>query len=166
MEYSKSLRSVGYSNLFISIAILTSIFLIDNFFEVQLEKNRIAIFFGYVAKLICTVVSIAVLLRGIILIIVGGNWKIEVNGDYITWQVPSKSNFLGFKSDDSFRLNVREINYVVSDQGTGDFGGTSLIFVTSSGDKYTVSGESGINLNRVTQKLEKIGLNVRYETSN
>lgn len=162
MLYKKSLRVVGVTNIFIGLVLAVLCFLADDFIESRSGNER-AVFILSFGKIIIIFLSVVFLLRGIGLTVVGGGWKIILTKDYMSWQVPSKSNFFIFKSDDTFNIKISEISEVILDGGLSkgdDFYASKCIFVTKLGDKYRVSVESGINLEKVTKKLECYGVKI------
>lgn len=171
MEYTKSARSVGLIFLLMSFILTIIFFAVEHVIKVEFQANEITItsFFMSTLKWILIICIVGFLWRGIGLVIAGGRWRIVLTNEYILWEVPKSSNFWWVRSDDTFRINLKEIDYIVleggSDRGSEDIYRTDLVFVTKSGDKYIVSNESGINLIRIVKKLEQLGVTVQRLTS-
>lgn len=157
MEYSKSLRSVGVKYLFFFCVLVVVIFCV----EMYSARYPEYVFFWEFSKFIAGLISLLFLLRGVVFIIIGGGWKVLLAEGFIEWEVPRKSNFLFLKSDDSFVLKFDEIDYVMSERGSVDFPSFSLIFITRSGKRFSVSDESGINLSKVEKFLGNRGVKIR-----
>ncbi len=157
MEYNKSLRAVGFKYLFFFCVLVVVVFFVEKYAAYYPKYD----FFWRFTKFIAQLVSLLFLLRGIVLLVVGGGWKVLVTEDFIEWEVPHKSNFLFLKSDDSFVLKFDDIDHVISEHGSVDFPSLSLVFIARSGQRFKVSDESGVKLSKVEKLLGDRGIEIR-----
>lgn len=162
--YEKKLKVVGITNILIAVILLILYLSAEQYVFEKPEMKTTALLFFSFASFILSILIIVFLLRGIGLLFLGGKWRIELTNKYISWEVPQKSNFLVFKSDDTFFIPIEELKEVIFDcglsKGADDIYQTKCIFINFKGEKYTVSRESGVDLESLVNKLTGLGLKI------